>query len=817
METKLTNTSETSAVKKDSVDNFINNLKLKLNDNKSFLEPCKELHWTTLIIALIVAFIFFIPFIINGKGYFLFYGDFNVQQVPFYQLCHKAVKTGNWGWNWNTDLGVNFIGSYTFYLLGSPFFWLTIPFPNSFVPHLMGPLLILKFGCAAFTAYFYIRRFVKRPESACLGSLLYAFSGFSVYNIFFNHFHEAIVLFPLLLLSIEMNLVDKKRGPFAVMVAICALCNYFFFYGMVVFSIIYFIVRAATRQYKLKVKDFVLFVFEAVIGFLISMVFMLPTVLAVTQNSRVSSVSLGYGAWLYGREQIYANILQIFFFPPDIPARPVFFPGADIKWSSMGAWLPLFSMVGVFAWFKSKEKHWIKKILGICLFMALVPILNSAFYMFNSAYYARWFYMPILLMCLCSMKAVEDKTVKWRGAFILTSAITVCSALVIGFWPEGKDANTGKFTHLGIYTYEANNGNKMYVIRYWITVMIAVASLIILGILLKYVRRNFKLFMRSCIAFVCLISITYACVFIACGSSHSDDIKNEVIPNCIEGTLNLDGNKDEFRIDCMDCMDNTGMFLGYSCINAFHSIVPGSVMDFYPYIGEERSVGSRPTADSYAIRPLLSVKYLLMKKGNSLNDKMPGYTYVKQEDGFEVYRNDNYIPFGFTYDHYITETSMDAIEAKQRSLMMLKAICLNSEQEQKYGSYLSNITTENYKLDKESMPLDCQNRNRQTATNFVRTKKGFTCNMNLDSGNLVFFSVPFEKGWSAKVDGVETSIEKVNKSFMAVFCETGSHEIEFVYHTPGLKLGGLVTIGSLVIFAAYVVLANHKKTKKFFI
>ena len=97
-------------------------------------------------IAFATAFLFFIPFILFDNGYFLFYGDFNVQQVPFYRMCHDAVRSGNIGWSWTTDLGANFIGSYSFYLLGSPFFWLTIPFPSEAVPYLMGPLLILKFA-----------------------------------------------------------------------------------------------------------------------------------------------------------------------------------------------------------------------------------------------------------------------------------------------------------------------------------------------------------------------------------------------------------------------------------------------------------------------------------------------------------------------------------------------------------------------------------------------------------------------------------------------------------------------------------------------
>ena len=154
------------------------------------------------LLGLGLSFAVFLPFLVVDGGRFLFYGDFNVQQVPFYRLAHDAVRAGNIGWNHLTDLGANFIGSYSFYLLGSPFFWLTIPFPSEWLQFLMGPLLVLKFACASLTGYVYIHRYTKSPDTALIGAVLYAFSGFSIYNIFFNHFHEAIVFFPLLLAAL---------------------------------------------------------------------------------------------------------------------------------------------------------------------------------------------------------------------------------------------------------------------------------------------------------------------------------------------------------------------------------------------------------------------------------------------------------------------------------------------------------------------------------------------------------------------------------------------------------------------------------------
>lgn len=58
--------------------------------------------------------IVYLPAMCLEHGYFLYYGDYNSQQLPFYSLANDAVRSGSFGWNWYTDLGANFIGSYAF-------------------------------------------------------------------------------------------------------------------------------------------------------------------------------------------------------------------------------------------------------------------------------------------------------------------------------------------------------------------------------------------------------------------------------------------------------------------------------------------------------------------------------------------------------------------------------------------------------------------------------------------------------------------------------------------------------------------------------
>ncbi len=812
------------------------------------LTPQKEKGLFTFLIALGVATAFFLPYMIMDGGYFVFYGDYTVQQIPFYQMCHEAVKGGNVYWSHTTDLGANFIGSYSFYLLGSPFFWLTIPFPNSFVPYLLAPLLILKFACAAFTGYLYIRRFTKTPMAASLGGLLYAFSGFAVYNIFFNHFHEPIVFFPLLLLALEMFITENRRGVFCLAVAMCAIVNYFFFFGMVVFCIIYFFVRLFSKAIKIKITRFLCMLLEALLGVMIAAGLLVPSLAAIMNNSRISDILLGWDAITYGREQIYLNVLQCFFFPPDIPARPVFFPGAEVKWASLGGWLPLFSMVGVFAHFKTRKGSWINRVLGICIFMAMVPILNSAFYAFNSCYYARWFYMPILIMSLATAVMAEDLKADWKFGFKWVFGITLAVSLVLGFFPQRQYEGEEVTYVFGLYTQD----DDFYTARFWIACAIALVSLAVLYFLLKIRKSNKQAFFKVSIVCVCVVSVIFANVFIATGRGHAYDIKNEVIPNLIEGKVDLP--KDTYyRIDTYDGIDNTGMYLGYPTINAFHSVVPVSIFEFYDFIDVERSVGSRPETYQEALRSFLSVRYLLNRvDGESFltetgYPRMTGFEYLGTQSGYYIYQNENFVPMGFCYDNFMTEEYCTTFYEDARVRMMLKAVLLTKEQIARYSAILDNIedvsynnndyqhsielengslqdddTQETapsaqpplYQLTDERLSIDCEILRNNSVSTFKTDNKGFTATISREKESLLFFSIPYDEGWSATVNGEKVEIEKVNKGFMAVVVPKGDSTIRFDYNTPYLIEGiGITVIGVsffLIYFLASTLYINKK-------
>ena len=392
---------------------------------------------------------------------------------------------------------------------------------------------------------------------------MYKRQGFSIYNIFFNHFHEVIAFFPLLLLALEENVVNRRRGVFALMVALSAVINYYFFFGEVIFVTIYFFVRLICGgEFKLNVKQFLLLFFEAVLGVLIAAFLLLPSVLAISGNPRTDNFLLGWNGLLYSSVQRYGLILQSFFYPPDIPAYPNFFPDSNAKWSSVSMFLPLFSMTGVFAMLKSREKHWTKPLFFLSLVIAFIPFLNSSFSAFNNSYYARWFYMPILIMSVMTIVALE----KYRENFkfgVKWTAIVAGAFLVISFFPSYKD---GKIVFGQLPKYQD---------RLWAYVMV-----VVMGLILSYVltRLTKKAFFRATTIAVCFMAILTSILMMALGKGNSLTT-HRVVEMGLHGrdklTFLQQDNDEFYRIDMYNnvdddkkCMDNFPMYWQVPTIQA---------------------------------------------------------------------------------------------------------------------------------------------------------------------------------------------------------------------------------------------------------
>ena len=775
----------------------------------------RSMYFKVFCLALLTAVLLFLPAMIVDGGYFLLVGDFNSQQVPFYRVAHQAIRSGEWGWNWYTDLGANFISSYSFYLLGSPFFWLTIPFPADFVPYLMGPLLMLKFACAATTAYAYLKNYVNNPWYAVLGGMLYAFCGFSIYNIFFNHFHDVMVFFPLLLLAMDELMEHDTRGALAAAVAINALVNYFFFFGEVVFLILYYVLRVGMRSYTRSWKKFFTVAGEAVLGLCISGVLMVPSLLTLLQNERVYNPLSGINMWVFSKERLM-TILTSYFLPPEFTSKQIYFENAGTRWTSLSAYIPIFGVTGVFAYVRSRRKDWLRSFVLMLVVMSVVPIFNSLFVALNATYYARWFYMLVLMMILATIRVMDEGGEEMQESSRIVLVITLALIALIGLTPSFKD---GKLERLGLF-------NKEYWPFFLLLALVALVAWCVQYMLISERKDNPRSFLRRSLAAVCIFAVLFGNFYIFWGKAYAYSSWDYLIPDAIRGEEKITiPDKDEaIRIDTDNSLSNAGMFWNVPCMHAFHSIVPASIVQFYEYIGESRSVSSKIPEKQYALRSFLSVHWYFDRIGSSdtfgdpvdssVKQLMPGYSYYDTMAGYEVWENEYYIPMGFVYDAYITEEEMADIPASRRIQAMLKGVLLTEEQIRSWGDLLEPAGVSYGALTEEEYYRDCRARAQKTVQDMTITADGFTARSDFEEEEIVFFSVPWEEGWSARVNGESVPVEKVNVGFMAIRVPAGEAEIEFVYRTPGLRLGLALTGGGLAVLGLYLACSSVLKKRR---
>lgn len=762
--------------------------------------------------ALAMAAVLLLPFVIIDRGFFVYYGDYNAQQMPFYKTCIEAVQSGNFGWNWKTDLGANFVGSYSFYTLGSPFFWFAALFPAAISQYLMAPLLALKIALSSFFAFVFIRRFVTKPQNALIGGLLYAFSGYSMYNIFFNHFHEAIVFFPLLLIGLEEAVVNKRRGALALAVAINAFVNYFFFIGECIFLVLYFIARLiGDSGFRIGVRDFFCLAFEAVCGVLIAGILFVPSIFQVLDVPRSTSMLNGWDFLFYNKNQRYGLILEAMFFPGEIPARSSMFESADAKWSSVALFLPLFSLSGVLALVKgasteaSRRMKWLRILLPACFVITMIPGLNSSFVLFNYSFYTRWWYMPELLCALATVYVLEHEEFDLKfGVKFCAVAVVIISLLAV-FFPM-KDKETDQILpRIAVKISPA----------VFVNIGIAIAMTVVAFSMLHWRKRDSAAkFTKKVTAGVVVCSMALGYYFVSYGrilGPYLGDYNSKV-----SAQIHID-DPEFHRMESLDSLNNINMLWDMSSLKSFTSIIPSSTFDLYDLLGIERSVNSNPKTENYALRSLTNVRYLIIsqntdeKKLDEALKDMPMFEFMEEQDGYDIYRNTVALPMGYAYDTYILDS--DAKKQTKVDNLMVGSAILTEEQAEKYSDILLERKPESLNDEQryERFLTDAEERQALGAKQFSVNSSGFTAVTDYTSEKLMVFSVPYDKGWSGtvSVQGAAPQaleVDKVNGGFIGVRIPAGVCEISFTYKTPGGSLGIICTVAGIVLFGGYILL-----------
>lgn len=99
----------------------------------------------------------------------------------------------------------------------------------------------------------------------------------------------------------------------------------------------------------------------------------------------------------------------------------------------------------------------------------------------------------------------------------------------------------------------------------------------------------------------------------------------------------------------------------------------------------------------------------------------------------------------------------------------------------------------------------------QTAVDQLKTQgvpmktsnHGATGTVDLEEDQLLITTIPYEKGWSATIDGQAAKVIEFQDGLVSVKVPKGKHEIKLSYLPEGFKTGALLFVGCLVLFGLY--------------
>lgn len=739
-----------------------------------------------------MAFITLIPFIVADQGRLTLCMDFQEQQIPFTIAAHNALASGQTGWQWNAGLGTSFIHAYSFYLLGSVFFWISMLFPADMFPYMIGWLLMFKYAMAGMTSYLYLRRFVKNHRYAVIGAVLYAFSGFQASNILFYHFHDVVAIFPLMLLGLEIFITDGKRGYFAIAVALNCIVNYFFFPGEVLFSIVYYACRRLSVNNRLRecIVEVTALLGEGIMGTLTAGVLFVPNMLLSLGNPRME-------ASIYGREALvnstsrYLAIIKGIFLPAENMDAHSIAVGVG-PWISISAWLPAVGLVLVIAYTR-KNNDWIKRLLTFSLVMTLCPLLGSAFYMFSSSY-MRWWYMPILIMSLASVKVLEE-----REEYPIISSGFICGGVIILYYlyfvlipwsMEQKSGITdkGKF-YAGI-----------------IGAFFCVGIICVLNLLRKknVIRRNIA---TGCIIFMIMFAAVLQTMRTAHGYRLADEKDYRTWKTEYDMAKELKQYDENYRFVRYD---NLGSFIGgiHQC-GSFSSTVSNAVIELNAAFGHNRMVEDQ--LDPVEITSWIGGKYYVSKELVEGAEEAVLDTISLNTEKRYVYELDS-CPIAHSYRSYILRSEFDSLEGvdKGRAAVCFLVIPDDAEQEViAYGLVHEDISafleypTEFYQVGLKVAQEKMLNISKVESS-------GFVINGPFEDRSFAFAAIPADAGWSAYADGRSVKIYDIC-GLIAVPVDHSINELRFEYKTPGSVEGTAVSVIGVLMIILYIF---HWKNKK---
>ncbi len=107
-----------------------------------------------------------------------------------------------------------------------------------------------------------------------------------------------------------------------------------------------------------------------------------------------------------------------------------------------------------------------------------------------------------------------------------------------------------------------------------------------------------------------------------------------------------------------------------------------------------------------------------------------------------------------------------------------------------------------YSLPMDNLKLYTENLTEHVLEDVKVETNRVTGRISLDEDRILVLSIPYQRGWTALVDGEKTQLRRANYMYMALELGPGEHTVELTYEIPGIRWAFAVTGAALALFLA---------------
>ncbi len=778
--------------------------------------------------------------------------DMYHQYAPFFsEFQYKLTDGGSLLYSWDIGMGVNFAALYSYYL-ASPLNWLIVLCPKKFIIEFMTYMIVVKIGLSGLAFSWYLRRHFKTVDfGIAFFGIFYALSGYMAAYSWNIMWLDCILLFPLIMLGLEKLVQEKKCILYCITLGLSILSNYYISIMICIFMVFYFVallILEGRKPWKEILINGVHFAVYSLLAGGLAAVVLLPEIYAMKMTA---SGDISF-------PQTFSSYFSIF----DMIARHL--PAVETE-IGLDHWPNIYCGVAILIFFllylgcrKIRQRDKIVMCSLLLFFYASfsINVLNFIWHGFHypNSLPCRQSFIYIFLILTAGYHAyIYLHEIPWKHV------VTAFFATVIFVIMAQK-----------LITDDAFHFSVFYVAIIFLGVYTG-----LIGLYQRGINRNVLVLLAlGVVALEAAVNTTVTSVTTTSRTNYVKDNKASI--DLTEGLLpNPDFYRVE---KVTRKTKNDGAWMNFPSVSLFSSTANADLSKFFKKLGCESSTnaysitGSTPLVDA-----LFAVKYALYSEETGENDvsslvsvqddmqlwknnyalslgfMMPydveNNWQLELTNPAEV-QNDLSVVLGaspvlsevpsevkgksFTFtpdtdgDYYVFvsnkkvekvtallgEKTKNFDNVSRGYLLELGYLKSGEEVTLRNDDNDQDLIASAYRFLPEGLESVYQvlNKNSLKLTKWTDTQIKGT--VNAEKAGLLYLSIPFDKGWSVKIDGKEAEPYKIFDTFLSVHMTAGTHEVSLEYMPEGLKAGGMITGGSILILLVLTGLAAGKNKKR---